>query len=249
MEQYRLFNNISEIGRLLLMHGAEIYRVEESIERMGKAYDYQNIEVFAIPSFLTMSITLVDGNSYSVTKRSRQNRINLDCVYALNNLVRDICHHTPSNEEIEKRIADIKNMKLKQGLIFIGYGMTAGFFSVFFGGSIPEFIVGTLIGFVIYFVIWLMELWEVNNMVTTLFSSIILALLAIIAHKQGLVDNLQATTIGCLMILVPGVAITNSLRDIIGGEYMSGLARMIEAFLIAASIAIGVGSMMMVLGG
>ena len=51
------------------------------------------------------------------------------------------------------------------------------------------------------------------------------------------------------MILVPGIAITNSLRDIIGGDFVSGLSRMIEAILIAASIAICVGIMMMVLQG
>lgn len=51
------------------------------------------------------------------------------------------------------------------------------------------------------------------------------------------------------MLLVPGIAITNSLRDIIGGDFVSGLSRMIEAILIAASIAIGVGVMMMLLKG
>ena len=51
------------------------------------------------------------------------------------------------------------------------------------------------------------------------------------------------------MILTPGVAITNSLRDIMSGDYISGTARMLEALLTATFIAVGVGIMMVILGG
>lgn len=51
------------------------------------------------------------------------------------------------------------------------------------------------------------------------------------------------------MILTPGVAITNSLRDIMSGDYISGMARMLEALLTATFIAVGVGIMMVILGG
>ena len=94
-----------------------------------------------------------------------------------------------------------------------------------------------------------MERLNINGIVRTLLSSMLLASIAIISYKLHLISNLQATITGTLMILVPGIAITNSLRDIIGGDYVSGLSRMIEALLIAASIAIGVGIMMMLLGG
>lgn len=249
MDEKRLFNNISEIGRLLLMHGAEIYRVEESVMKMAHAYGYQDAEVFAIPSYLHFNVHLEDYSTYSSMKRSRQNRINLDSLYELNNLVRSICNQKLTNQQIETEIHRIKSIPLKMKLVFIGYGMTASFFSIFFGGGLYEFLVAFIIGLVVYFVIWFMEILEVNNIVATLLSSIVLALLAVGGHRLGWINNLQATIIGCLMILVPGVAITNSLRDIIGGEYMSGLARMIEAFLIAASIAVGVGSVMFTLGG
>ena len=43
------------------------------------------------------------------------------------------------------------------------------------------------------------------------------------------------------MLLVPGLAITNAIRDTIAGDLVSGLARAIEAFLVAIGIAIGSG--------
>ena len=47
-------------------------------------------------------------------------------------------------------------------------------------------------------------------------------------------------TIGVIMLLVPGVALTNSLRDILLGDTLSGILRMIEALLLAATLAIGI---------
>ncbi|MEI3293504.1 MAG: threonine/serine exporter family protein [Thomasclavelia ramosa] len=112
-----------------------------------------------------------------------------------------------------------------------------------------ETIIAVGIGFILYFFIWLMEILEINNLVSTLLSSMVLTAIAIISLKLGLITNLQSTIIGCLMILTPGVAITNSLRDIMGSDHISGMARMLEALLTATFIAIGVGTMMMVLGG
>ena len=88
-----------------------------------------------------------------------------------------------------------------------------------------------------------------NTIVRTILSSMVLASIAIIAHKINIINDQQSVITGTLMLLVPGIAITNSLRDIIGGDFVSGLSRMIEAILIAASIAIGVGVMMMLLKG
>jgi len=47
--------------------------------------------------------------------------------------------------------------------------------------------------------------------------------------------------IGALMILTPGIAFTMGIRDFVHGDYLSGTIRMIDALLIAASIAIGTG--------
>lgn len=249
MNEQKLINLIGEIGRLLLKNGAEIYRVEESLVRMCKSYNYQNVEVFALPTYFTLTIETHDNHPYTLSKRTQQNRVNLDCVYELNNLVRYVCDNQPDYDCLSKEINRIKNSHENMYLVFLGYGLGAGFFATFFGGGINETIVAFFIGFMLYFFIWLMEYLEINNLVSTLLASMFLSALAILALKLGMIQDLQATTIGCLMILTPGVAITNSFRDIMAGDYVSGTARMVEALLIATFIAIGVGAVMVGLGG
>ena len=45
--------------------------------------------------------------------------------------------------------------------------------------------------------------------------------------------------IGVIMLLVPGVAFTNAVKDIFIGDTISGVMRMIEAVLWAAALALG----------
>ena len=58
---------------------------------------------------------------------------------------------------------------------------------------------------------------------------------------------LNVIIIASIMPLVPGVAITNAVYDTLHGDYISGAARMLEAFVTAAAIPIGVGLGMLLL--
>ena len=71
---------------------------------MCQSYGFQDIGVFALPTYFTMSVTFQDGTNTSLTKRTLQNRTNLDAVCALNDLVRKICNETPTNDFIEQQI-------------------------------------------------------------------------------------------------------------------------------------------------
>lgn len=158
---------INEIGYLLLKHGAEIYRVEESLQRMCEGLGFQNVEVFAIPTYFTLSLTLHDGTPYHSSKRSRTNRTHLDHLYELNNLVRKISNQELDASDIRQKINEIKSQKLNFQLILIGYIVSAAMFCLFFGGGFNEMIVSAFIGFVLYFFIYLMEMLNMNGIVRT----------------------------------------------------------------------------------
>ena len=147
MNEQKLINLIGEIGRLLLKHGAEIYRVEESLLRMCKSYGYLNVEVFALPSYFTLTIEMHDNHTYTLSKRTQQNRVNLDMVYELNNLVRYTCQECPDYIHLKSKLEKIKNTPINMPLVFLGYGLGTGFFTTFFGGGIHETIIAVGIGF------------------------------------------------------------------------------------------------------
>ena len=113
MDEKEVLQSVNEIGYLLLRHGAEIYRVEESLQRMCEGLGFKNVEVFAIPSYFTLSLTLHDGTPYHVSKRARSNRIHLDHLYELNCLVRQISNGDIELHNIQEKIEKTDNFKSK----------------------------------------------------------------------------------------------------------------------------------------
>ena len=60
--------------------------------------------------------------------------------------------------------------------------------------------------------------------------------------------NVNVTILGAVMVLAPGMVITTAIRDLLGGELVSGLSRSAEALVIAVAIATGV-AVVLSLGG
>ena len=104
MNDIQTIDAITKIGFLLLKHGSEIYRVEESLQRMCEGMGFTDVEVFAIPSYFTLSLTLPNGQRYQTSKRSRSNKTHLDHLHSLNCLVRQISNHELSLEQIQQTI-------------------------------------------------------------------------------------------------------------------------------------------------
>lgn len=65
----------------------------------------------------------------------------------------------------------------------------------------------------------------------------------------GLGQNPDKIIIGNIMLLIPGIALTTSLRDMINGDTISGLLGLSEAVLKALAIAIGFAAVLMRMGG
>lgn len=74
-----------ELGILLLRNGAEIYRVEESVQRVLEIYGMSGINVFAIPSLILINFS-ADGHNYSKSVRVRGTINNMERLNRLNAL-------------------------------------------------------------------------------------------------------------------------------------------------------------------
>ena len=64
--------------------------------------------------------------------------------------------------------------------------------------------------------------------------------LAVLSVKYGLAKNYSIVIIGSVMPLVPGVPLTNAVRDLLAGHILSGIARATEALLTAVAIGMGI---------
>ena len=240
MDYYLLADFAAQIGYRLAMAGAETFRVEDTIRRVLHAYGLE-CEVFAIPNSLTVSFEAANGKPLTILKRIGYHGNDLEALEQLNALSRRICLEKPEVETavlwLKETVARCRVYRLSVSLLgsFLG---GAGFCLVF-GGTLRDCLWAGMMGLIIGCVNRFMDRLEANPFFSTILASFLMALPAYLAAGFGWLDNPDAAIIGALMILVPGLLITNSMRDIIYGDTNSGIMRIVQVFLSAFAIALG----------
>ena len=124
----------------------------------------------------------------------------------------------------------------------LGFMLIAFSFTLFFGGTAADALSALALGAAAQLVVWGMERWGANGVFINVIASGLIAVLAMAAVRLGLAHNVDKMVIGTFMTLVPGVALTNAMRDIMAGDYLAGQARLTEALLTAAALALGAGA-------
>ena len=239
MNYARLLSDALTIGEKMLCSGAEVSRVEDSIIRILTAYNADRVDVFTITSSIVVSVDFC-GKTYTQTRRITSYRTDFDLLDRLNNLSRHICREKPDENYIESELSEILSKPDYPFALRLSFwGLTAGAFTLFFGGNPADGIVSAIIGVLLMLCVEFVEKKGLNKVFSNLFSSFFVTVLAYSAVWANIGTGSDKIIIGNIMLLIPGLALTNSLRDLIGGDIMSGVLRFCEACLVAIGIAAG----------
>ena len=230
-----------EMGVILLSNGAETYRVEESMQRICIALGAKEAEIFVVPTTIIISVTLAGKDPLTRTRRIHSRKIDLAKVTELNHLSRQICYEPTDYYALLAEIRRIDTLpSYPYFLHVLAFAFISQMFTLFFGGNFLDSCIGFLIGIGVKLQIDVMRNFDSNSFFTNIVGGLIVSIIAVAATGLGIVSNMDTIIIGSIMTLVPGLAITNSIRDIIAGDYLSGLTKGVEALLIGAGIAAGV---------
>lgn len=236
------------VGYHLLCNGADIYRVEQSIGYICEAYGVKEINAFAIPSSIV--VTISDGMvSMTKTKRIADRQTNLNRVEKLTGLSRYICMVQPPYAIIYDKIEEILALPIWSiKWQYAAYMLAGASFCIFFGGDFYDCLISGAIGVIIIFITHFLQNLHANSFFINIICSFSAAFLGgkIGALSNGFF-NTDAIIIGCIMLLVPGLALANSMRDFISSDTMTGLYRMTEALFVAIGVALGVACAMFLL--
>ena len=241
MNNYAVLALAVEIGYRLQESGAEIYRVEEAVRRIFLAYGIQSGQVFAIPNCLIVSAIDAEQRPICRLKRIPYHGTDIDRMERVYDYCRKVCASAPPVEQaldgLAKLEADHRVFPLWVQLA--GYFVGAFGFSLFFGGTWLDAVAGGLCGVSIGLCLIFMTRFKTNLFFKTVAAAFVSALLAVALVQVGLGENASFITIGALMALVPGVVFTNFMRDIMAGDMVAGLIKLVEALLTGGAIAIG----------
>jgi len=240
MEIDDIIHVATEAGKIILENGGETYRVEQTITMICNSYGIKHTESFVTPTGIMVSITNNENKTISLVRRINTRTVNLRKVAMINNLSRLIAEKPLSMEDMIKEIDYINHIPPYSRKITTFFAASSsGFFTLLFGGNYKDFFIAFIIGALINYLSVYLDKLEVNGFLKNMLGGALAATVALTAASLGLVGNMDTIIIGSIMILVPGISITNAIRDTIAGDLVSGVSRSIEALFVAIAIAAG----------
>ena len=232
--QSLLLNCLMEMGDLMLDAGAEINRVEETLTRMGAAYGAFRTDVFVITSVICMTMEFPGCEPVTEMRRihsdGQQDYYRLD---KLNGISRSCCATPVSPAELKEQLNSVASGHKPLWRRLSGSVLAAAAFAVFFGGTPLDGLIAGL--FALGICVLKDRLGETQ--INTIAMDLIVALLVGLG-VGGVVHLFPVLHMDAM--LIPGLALTNAIRNILVGDTISGVVRLTETLLWAAALAGGI---------
>lgn len=246
----RMMRCILDIGEEMLRSGAEVRRVEDSMERMFAACGVVRSDVLAIASGIHATVLTAEGLTLTQTRRVRTCVTDYGKVDALNGLSRYICSTHPDEADIRARLAAIAAGRRESPLwALLGGVLGSGAFAVFFGGSALDGLAAALLSLPYSLFGRYLRKGELNPVIYNFLWSLLFGLASQGLARTGLGISADMVAIGCIMLMTPGVLVTGSLRDMLLGDTITGALRLSEALLMTAAIAAGFAAAILIFAG
>ncbi|QCX33319.1 threonine/serine exporter family protein [Caloramator sp. E03] len=231
-------------AEILLSSGAEIYRVEYTAKKICKSYGVE-CECFVMPTGFTISCMGDENEMITYVKRIENRTIDLHRIDSINAFSRRLESKKLNYEEAIKQLKNIEGMPYFSQLTrCIAAGLIAFSFTMLFKGTEKDGIVAFFISMLILKVKNEIESIGFFQFFEYFISGMIAGGISVIAGKFSPDFNIDKIIIGSIMILVPGVSITNGIKDALYGDLISSFTRLGEALFISIAVGVGVGIML-----
>lgn len=235
-----VFPCLMDIGEAMLKCGADVHTIEQMLVRLGKSYGAERMNVLVITALIVVTVTYPDNYERTFSRRVvGEGGTDFAKLEALSDLCEE-CYRSPMTaEEITRRLEAIKRRAFPDVALFVGGALSAGGFAVFFGGTVVDGLVSALFALAVCLVIKHLKPLTPNTIIFNFATSLVAGLA--ICFVAGVVPeyDVNVVIIGVIMLLIPGVAMTNATRDMLSGDTISGVMRFIESLLWATSLALG----------
>lgn len=240
MKPVELMNIALKAGEIMLTSGAEIYRVEETIVRISSCYDVP-CESFVLPTGIFISIQNEDGNAHTAFKRIRERKVDLNRIERVNSLSRSLQSSKLSYEDIAEELKIIESARQHIFPLRVAAAAISSFvFTVLFQGSWYDGMAALTIGAITYLLREILVRKGFFQFVEVFLAGLVVGFLSIVAVQYFPLLNQYKIIIGSAILYLPGISITNGIKDALYGDLVASLTRLGEALLLVAILVAGV---------
>ncbi|WP_404820221.1 threonine/serine exporter family protein [Lacticaseibacillus songhuajiangensis] len=227
-----------KVGKILLENGAETARVEGTVEYIGKAAGVD------LSCHAAMTAIFVDANDNPLTHlvKVRTGDFDLRKVDAINTLSRQFVAAEIDYTQLKQAVAqvNVRRRDYSWPSKILGAGLVSVAPMLAFVATWQDLAWAFFVGIAGYLAAQWTGHINTTPYIAVGVGGLVISLLANILQVVGWGTSADYIIISALMPLVPGVAITNSLREIIARHTISGMVRALDAIMTAGAIGAGV---------
>ncbi len=241
-EEKEVMEAALQAGHILLENGAEISRVEETMDRICRHFGVESGSAFVLSNGIFATAGSERERYFAKVQHIPVSGTHLNRVAAVNQLSREIAEGKHTLEDTRRALEDIKRMPGKRWYTqVLASGIGSAAFCYLFGGSLGDTLSALTAGLLLYIFVLFISAPHLSKIVGNIGGGALVTVICSVMYLSDVGQHLNFMIIGSIMPLIPGVAFTNAIRDIADGDYISGSVRMLDALLVFFSIAIGVG--------
>ena len=235
-----MLHTLLELGESMLADGADVRRVEQTLTRMGLAYGAVRMDVFVITSSIVLTMRFPDETSVTQTRRIEKSAVtDFGKLEAINAISRSYCEKPFPVQELADRLHLAKGCSPARWKLFAGSSLGAGALTVFFGGAWFDGLAAAIFALALCLLQTYLPLICKNKVLFNFLAAFCVGSLIGLVCRAIPTLHGDKIIIGDIMLLIPGLAFTNAVKDIFIGDTISGVMRLIETVLWAAALALG----------
>ena len=231
---------VADAAAWMIENGAEVARVQEAAGELAEALGMKETECFALPTGVIL--TVVDGAGFTTTvvRRIHRRVLHLERLSLLEKGIVQARSEGWSLGEVWLRLKEAAAAPCYPwGVTWLASGLASGGFALFFGGNLWEGLATFALGVLWAAIRWILERPSIPQVFTTALGAFLVVAGSLVQSRVWPELNAQPIAVGALMLLVPGLALVNALRDLVAGELVSSQSRIAEVVLTGAAVAVG----------
>jgi uncharacterized membrane protein YjjP (DUF1212 family) len=232
----------ADVGRAVLEAGGETYRAEDAVIALCKAWGLSESECFATPTGLIASCVDHRGSGAAVVRRISRRSVDLNRISLISREIQREEAKPTTPQDFRPKFSMLANERSHSfPSALLASGIAAAFFTLLFQGSLKDAFSALIIGVILKASLASCAKQRLPDFIANMVGGAVAAATARFFVDFGVAENLDKTVIGSIMLLVPGLATVNAIRDTIAGDLVAGVSRLADAFMAAAAISLGTG--------
>ena len=238
-----------ETGLMLLQHGAESALIESVTRRLGLALGVRSVEVAIMANALTVT-TLSENHCITTVRRNEDRGINMHIVTEAQRAMLAVEAGELDRAGYRARIEAIKPQRYPRWVVALMIGVSCACFARLAQLSLPVTEdrswdwVGLGLTFAASASAMLVRQWFAAVHFNPLVNFFVSAFVATSIAGQGVIYKLglhpKIAMASCVLLLVPGFPMINSVSDMVKGYINTGLSRGMMAVLLGSATSAGI---------